>query len=82
MGYFILLFGRYGKCSFLNWESKQIKRVVRSTSAAETLALKDTVNDGVILAKMISELLFIGTKSIQHQSKYILIANSCIQIAT
>lgn len=46
------LFSRYGKCSFLNWKSEQIKRVVRSTLAAETWAQRDTANDGVSLAKI------------------------------
>lgn len=78
MGYSVLLFW---KCSFLNLESKQIKRVVRNTLATETLALKDTVNDGVTLANIISELLITDAKSIQHQSKFILIANSYMQIA-
>ena len=46
------MFSRYGKYFFLNWESEQIKRVVRSTLAAETWAQRDTANDRVILAKI------------------------------
>lgn len=58
LGYLILLVGNNGKCSLINWQSKRIKRVVRSTLAAETLALSEAVDDGMYLAEMISELLF------------------------
>ena len=58
LGYLILLVGNNGKCSLINWQSKCIKRVVRSTLAAETLAISEAVDDGMYLAEMISELLF------------------------
>ena len=63
-GYLIMLVGDDGKCSLLNWQSKQIKRVVRGTLAAETLALNDAVDDGIYLSEIVSELLFNGAKSL------------------
>ena len=53
-----MLVGDDGKCSLLNWQSKQIKCVVRSTLAAETLALSDAVNDGIYISEIVPELLF------------------------
>ena len=57
-----MLVGDDGKCSLLNWQSKRIKRVVRSTLAAEILALSDAVDDGIYISEIVSELLFSGTK--------------------
>ena len=57
-GYLIFLVGENRKCILLNWQSKRIRRVVRSSLAAETLALSDAVDNGVYLTKMLSELLF------------------------
>ena len=39
-GYIVLLTDHAGKCSLISWSSNRIRRVVRSTLAAETLALK------------------------------------------
>ena len=54
----IFLVGENSKCILLNWQSKRIRRVVRSSLAAETLAMSDAVDNGVYLTKMLSELLF------------------------
>ena len=59
-----MLVGDDRKCSLLNWQSKRIKRVVRSTLATETLALSDAVDDGIYISEIVSELLFNGTKSL------------------
>ena len=59
-----MLVGDDGKCSLLNWQSKRIKRVVRSTLTTETLALSDAVDDGIYISEIVSELLFNGTKSL------------------
>ena len=40
-GYFIVLMGENGKFSPLCWQSKRIRRVVRSSLAGETLAMAD-----------------------------------------
>ena len=45
-----------GKCSLSNWQSKQIKQVVTSTLAGETLAISDAVDDRNYISE-IPELL-------------------------
>ena len=62
LGYLIMLVGDDGKCSLLNWQSKWIKCVVKSTLDAETLALSDAVNDEFFILEIISKSLFNGTK--------------------
>ena len=64
LSYLIMLVGDDGKCLILNWQSKRIKRVVRSTLAAETLALCYAVIDRIYVSEIVSELLFNGTKSL------------------
>ena len=46
-GYLMFPVAENGKCILLNWHSKRIRRVVRSSLAAETLELSDTVGNGV-----------------------------------
>ena len=48
----------------LNWQSKQINWVVRSTLVAEIVTLNDAVDDGIYISDIVSELLFYGTKSL------------------
>lgn len=57
-GYAIFLCGENGKCSPLYWCSRKIRRVVKSTIAAETLALVDAVDNAYYIGSIISELLF------------------------
>ena len=45
-------------CSPLNWQSKRIQRIVRSSLAAEILALSDALNDAIYLRKLFSEIMF------------------------
>ena len=65
-----------GDDGLLNWQSKQIKHVVRSTLAAEKLALSDAVDDGIYISEIVSELLFNGTKSLPIENTAIL--NHCL----
>ena len=60
-GYLIFIVGENNKCILLNWQSKRIHRVVRSSLAAEALALSDAVDNGIYLSKMLSELLYNDT---------------------
>lgn len=55
-GTLIGLMGEGGKFSPLSWQSKRIRRVVRSTLAGETLALSDGIDNAVFLATLFSEL--------------------------
>ena len=56
--YVIFLCGRNRMCSRLNWQSKRIPRIVRSSLAAETLALSDALDDAIYLRKLFSEIMF------------------------
>ncbi len=56
-GHFIFLTGSNGCFSPLAWQSKKIRRVVRSTLAAETLALADAIDVGVYLALLYKEIM-------------------------
>lgn len=55
-GYFIILTGDNGLFSPIAWQSKKIRRVVRSTLSAEALALSDAVDVGVYLAQLYTEV--------------------------
>lgn len=55
-GTLIGLMGEGGKFSPLCWQSKRIRRVVRSTLAGETLAMSDGIDNAIFLATLFSEL--------------------------
>ena len=50
--------GINGKSSPVTWQSKKIRRVVRSTLASEALALADGVDCVLSIAMLLNELLF------------------------
>ena len=56
MGYIVFATSGNKACS-LGWRSGKIKRVVKSTLAAEALALSEGVGEAMYLQKMISEVL-------------------------
>ena len=45
-----------GKVSLVTWKTKKIGRVCRSVKSAETRALEEAVDDGINLARVISEV--------------------------
>ena len=45
-----------GKVSLASWKTKKIGRVCRSVKSAETRALEEAVDDGVNIARLISEI--------------------------
>ena len=53
----VLLVGVGGKCCPLSWQANKIKRVVRSTLAAEALSLLEGLEDGIYCRKLLEELL-------------------------
>jgi hypothetical protein len=59
MGYIVFLVGKNSKCCPLSWNGCKIKRVVRSTLAAETLSLQMALEDAIYLKTMIHELITI-----------------------
>lgn len=56
-GHFIALVGENGLFSPITWQSKRIRRVARSTLAAETLAMADAIDNGIFLAALYTELM-------------------------
>ena len=57
-GYVIFLEGQDGNCSPSMWKSKKLRRVVRSTMAAETLFQVETAEACFWLSGMLKEVLF------------------------
>ena len=45
-----------GKVSLVSWKTKKIARVCRSVKSAETRALEEAIDDGVNIARLISEV--------------------------
>lgn len=64
-GHFIVLMGPDGLFSPICWQSKRIRRVVRSTLAGETLALADGVDNCIFLSTLYMEL----TKGVSQPSE-------------
>ena len=56
-GMLVLLRDEDGNQCPIHWQTRKIRRVVKSTLAAETLALLDCAEEGVHLSSLISELL-------------------------
>ena len=57
-GYVIFLEGQNGNCSPLMWQSKKLRRVVRSTMAAETLSQVEAAEACFWLSGILTEILF------------------------
>ena len=57
-GYIIFLANVSKPCIPLNWQSKKIKRIVRSSLSAETLAFGDAFDDALALQAIISQMLY------------------------
>ena len=55
--YLVFLVDDQGKCNLISWQSKRIKRVVRSSLAAETLALSDCIDGAVFISSLYSEIV-------------------------
>ena len=55
-GHFIMLMGENGKFSPLSWQSRRVKRIVRSTLAGETLAMSEGIDNAIFLSTLFSEL--------------------------
>ena len=55
--YLIFMVDENGKCNLITWQSKKIKRVVRSSLAAETLAMSDCIDGAVFISSLYSEIV-------------------------
>ena len=58
-GFIIFLVGSNKRCCPLAWEAKKIRRVVKSTLAAETLSLVEALDMAFYLGSILSEILSI-----------------------
>ena len=56
-GYLVFLVDRFGRAALIDWKSYKIRRVVRSTLAAETLAMADAVDAAAFVAATWKELV-------------------------
>ena len=63
-GYIVWLMDCHGKCSPLSWHAGKIKRVVRSTTAAEALSLQEGLESAFYYRKMLEDILGVSTKTI------------------
>ena len=61
-GYKIFLVNDCKQCIPLNWQSKQIKRIVQSSLSAETLAFADALDEAIELQATISQMLYNNQK--------------------
>ena len=62
-GHIVWLVDCHGKCP-LAWHANKIKRVVRSTIAAETLSLQDGLESSFYYRKMLENIIGIPHKTI------------------
>lgn len=65
LGYVIFLCGNQNSCP-ISWKSSKIKRVVKSTLAAETLALGEAVDEAIFIRELLCELLMIDAHDISQ----------------
>lgn len=72
-GHLIVLMGENGKFSPISWQSKRIKRIVRSTLAGETLAMSDGIDNAIFLSTLFAEL---STGNTSHQVPIICVTDS------
>ena len=56
-GHIVLLCDDKGNCSPISWSSKKLKRVVRSTLGAETLAAVDAIDSAYLMSEILKEIL-------------------------
>ena len=64
-GELIFLVGDSSACSLIGWTSKRIKRVVKSSLAAETLSVSEAVDGTVYANAMFSEINYGGPRDYQ-----------------
>ena len=55
-GHLVLLCDPNGNCCILSWQANKIKRVVKSSLAAETLSLLEGIEDAFFLHSLMSEI--------------------------
>ena len=63
-GYVIFITDTEGNKCPVSWRSKRVRRVVKSTMAAETLAALDAAQAGVFIATLLAEMINVPVSSI------------------
>ena len=54
--YFIFLAGENGACNLISWQSWRIKRIVKSTLAADTLAFGEGIDATMYVSSLFTEI--------------------------
>ena len=67
-GHVVLLGGKDGNCSPISWSATRLKRVVKSTTAAESLAMLEGLEDAIYQQSILSELLTKGRNKIKIEA--------------
>jgi len=62
-GYIVFIVDSEGRRCPVTWQSKRVRRVVKSTLAAETLALLDSAEAGIYIATLLAECLNVPVES-------------------
>ena len=57
-----------GQTAPVAWYSKKIRRVVKSTLAAETLAIAEAVEAGYLISTLLSDIVYEGTQKIELEA--------------
>ena len=57
-GHIIFIVDSHGNSCPISWHSTKIKRVVKSTLAAETLSLVEGVDNAILLSKLLAEVIY------------------------
>ena len=66
--FIIWVMDKTGNCCPIAWDAHKIKRVVRSTLAAERLSLEEGLEASVYYRQMLEDILGIRSKSIQIEA--------------
>ena len=61
LGYVIFMADCNGKCSTISWRSNKIRRICRSTLAAESMALIEGLEESLYIQSVLDELGFLHT---------------------
>jgi hypothetical protein len=59
--YVVFLVDHRGSRSVVSWQSRKVRRVVKSTLAAETLALLDGAEASILVSSLVTEILCLGS---------------------
>ena len=73
----VFLTDKNGKCVPLDWSANKVKRVVKSTIAAETLALANGLDNAIFTRRLISEMLGVPEKKLTIEA--VIDNKSCLE---